>query len=625
MINYAIKTNEQGFTVVQSSVESNNLTHVTEKDVTSFYLKMSQSAFIDTGLLPVDGTGLLAYRQAGNHAQIVVQRSPSVNRIIWGAAERDPDAGEYFVAQPYQIYIGDILDDNFYGARIFYSPNPITSPNDPLYHTNLPNTNCKGYRGNGVGWVCLYHTEIWKDFPIGEKMARLIERCSGSEAYNDQNMSETDGTRFYMEHYNRKNLHLWSPAHWQQKTENEGISWVTHPDTWIPVLVRGIDDQARHDPQGVPLTIGMALTGNYSAYYNDSYLPKPVNAIVRQIDSSNVNVMNLIKKAYVNAPSIALPPQKPQDPYTYAVEVRQSNVNTLSKSKIKNQEEEEEEENSNVICASCGNEIDPEDTYITPNHDVYCCDCFSEHYVILDNGETQSKDDCVWIDSLDLWVHSNDVTYCECETPYVDVNGNEVLRFKHWYLNIMDTTICVDCCTAEDLNFSAEDDPRIVKCSITKVPFPSNPKYGFEHYEVPHFDDSGNLVKSYVSKPYYKKIENWSQVVPCPCGKLESNQKQADLISPATPESLHDMNTHAKIPIAIIDPCLKVNEHLFNDPTKGEISNKFTYGWACAGCCVYNSEKSEYEWDPQSIDYAIYSVDDLQIIHSTNAKNQISE
>jgi len=634
MINYAIKTNLQGVTVVQSSVESNNLTHVTEKDITSFYLKMSQSAFLDTGLLPVDGTGLLAYRQAGNHAQIVVQRSPSVNRIIWGKSERDPEAKEYFVAQPYQIYIGDILDDNFYGARIFYSPNPITSPNDPLYHTNLPNTNCRGYRGNGVGWVCLYHTEVWKNFPLGEKMARLIERCSGSEAYNDANMSETDGARFYRDHYQRQNAHLWNPVEWQLKTEKDGISWVIDQNIWIPVLVQGIDNQSYHYEEGVPLTIGMALTGNYAAYYNDSYLPKPVNSIVRQLDT-NVNVMNLIKKAYVNSSSVSTVVQKPQDPYTYAVEVRQTNVTKLSKPQIEQEDEDEEEETSNHICTSCSTEIHSDDIYISPDSETFCADCFHEHYVIVDDGNTYSKEDCVWIEDLDLWVHANYAVYCDCGTPYIEEAKFQSdlpsqLRFKHWCITVDEQKLCVECCLKTDNEINAvlfEDSPQIVKCAVTQIPFPSNPKYGFKHVVVPHFDSNGNVINSFVPEHYYNDINHWPKVSPCPCGKIQNNLNQVDLIWPASPESLQDMSPDTKIPIKLVNPCVALNQ-LYDNPSKVEIHNNFTYGWACSQCCVHKPKSNDpmaYEWDPQSIDISVYSISNLELIHTTHTKNQNSK
>lgn len=645
MINYTIKTNATGSTVIQSVVESNNLTHVTDKDIVSFYLKMSNGAFVDTGLLPVDGTGLLAYRQAGNHAQIVVQRSPKVNRIIWGRSERDTQAGEYFVAQPYQIYIGDILDDNFYGARIFYSPIPITNPNDVLYHTNLPNTNCRGYRGNGVGWVCLYHTEVWKGFPIGEKMARLIERCSGAEAYNDANMNETDGTRFYQSA--GKPSYLWNPVDWQKKTEEEGIDWVTNLNLWMPIKVNGIDDQSHHFDDGIPLTIGMALTGNYAAYYGDKYLPKPVNAIVRQLNENN-NVMQVIKKAYVASDAFGSVAFKAQDPYTYAVEVRGKNAKNISKIS-KNNEEEDESDDNTVVCDSCETTMHVDEVCISPNGSTLCQDCFSEDCVVLEDGETYNKTDCIWIDSLDAWAHANDVTYCDCGSPYVDsiTSGpkNSSLAFNHWLIHLSDVNndekVCVECCTGEhslSLKLSEEIHPQIQKCAVSGSVFPTNPLYGFKHVVIPNFAENGELVKSYVAKHVYNDINHWPRTIPCPCGKLSNfNANSSDvlmtggfttIINPETPESLKDLNAQTKVNIKTVKPIKALKESLGLSTDDTSSKNNMSYGWACSGCCIYKDDPSnfvQYEWDPQSVDLAKYSLQDLEIVHLANFVNQANK
>ena len=139
---------DEGNLVFRSSVNSFGLDHVTDKDLSSFYVSFSQSAYFDTGLLPVDGSGLLSIRTAGNHTQIAYQHKPGMYYINWGSYEGDRDAIKYYVAQPYRIVIADLLNGNIYGARTFYSPIPITHPFTPLYDVNLPNINCKGYRGN---------------------------------------------------------------------------------------------------------------------------------------------------------------------------------------------------------------------------------------------------------------------------------------------------------------------------------------------------------------------------------------------------------------------------------------------------------------------------------------------
>lgn len=269
-----------------------------EKKIEDFFYALSEHCFFDTGLLPLDGSGTLSIRQALGHMQVVFQHAPGIYRVIWGSSEGDPDAGTYHLAMPYRIVIGDFVDGEFYGARHFYSTAPITSKDQILFHVNLPNLNCKGYGqhhgvGNGVGWICLYHNKpSIKDLSVGGKIANLIDRAGGGEAYNDNNMSETDGPRFYEEQYRLEKLSdpslnvydfefLWDPSEWEAKSHYEGFHWTLQPDIWLPVKVAGIDDQQKHVESGEFLTLGMAMDGKYRAYYNDPNMPKSYQKFIR--------------------------------------------------------------------------------------------------------------------------------------------------------------------------------------------------------------------------------------------------------------------------------------------------------------------------------------------------------
>jgi len=293
------KETPNGAVVFRSTVNSFGLEHVTDKDLYSFYTEFSKKAYFDTGLLPVDGTGLLSIRSALNHTQVAYQHAPGKYYINWGTFEGDINAVKYLVAQPYRIVIIDFVDDNILGARTFYSPYPITHPKAQLYHVNLPNINCRGYRGNGVGWICLYHKEDISSYPFNERLIKALERCSGVEAYNDQNMSETDGTRFYQE-FKPEHTYLYRPVEWEKKTEKDGVDWTLDEDLWIPILVEDLDSQGKHDPEGNPLTFVDALFGNYQGYYYDKLIPKPVNAIARtDIELDYNQLFNSFKKAYM--------------------------------------------------------------------------------------------------------------------------------------------------------------------------------------------------------------------------------------------------------------------------------------------------------------------------------------
>lgn len=409
-VDYRFTTTEEGSLVFRSTVSSFGLDSVTDKDISSFYTKFSSYSHIDTGLLPVNNTGLLSIRSAGNHMQVAYQYEPGMYRINWGAYEGDSNAQAYYVAQPYRIVVGDFLDGNFLGARIFYTVEPVTHPRVQLYHVNLPNINCKGYRGNGVGWTCLYRNHDVTDYPFNEKLLYLLERCSGVEAYNDANMSETDGPRFYKSHYQDDSSYsyLWNPSDWQTKSENEGYAWTINPELWIPIKVKGIDDQSQHCEDGIDFTFYEALLGNYSAYYYDDYLPKPINALARNdIDFDNKRIFDWFKLSYNSS-------------QTEFNKVENLNLGTQLKTtfstsptmKAFSNEEENEDEESEIswICESCGSGYSSDIDYITVNEEhIICYNC---------------SDKAVWSEYEDQHIWADDSIECKTTRDYFSNNGS---------------------------------------------------------------------------------------------------------------------------------------------------------------------------------------------------------
>ena len=347
--NYSLVKNDEGTYAIRSSVKSFNLDHVTDKNIVSFYNSFSQFASFDTGLLPLDGTGVLAIRSAGPHTQVVTQHAPGMYHINWGAHEGDTNAKTYYVAQPYRIVIGDFENGNLLGAKMFYSPYPITSPTNVLYHVNLPNINCKGYRGNAVGWICLYHKDDWSSLPFNEKVSRFIERCSGVETYNDANMSETDGPRFYSS--KSKPDYIIDPKLWQQKSEAEGFKWTLDEELWIPVQVKGFDDQSQHDDKGQLLTLAMAMLGNYQAYYSDTNIPKMYNVISRpDLSFTDVNIADMFKKAFASAPVDYAHAAK-DNPYDFTVANREKNGSAVLAPNLFSNNNDDNE--NDWVCVCC--------------------------------------------------------------------------------------------------------------------------------------------------------------------------------------------------------------------------------------------------------------------------------
>lgn len=460
----------EGSILARATIKSFNLDHVTDKDITSYYRQISSQALFDTGLLPLNGTGILAIRSAGRHTQIAFQHAPQISYVNWGSHEGDVNAKAYMLAQPYRIWIADLLDGNLYGARMFYSPFPISTPDSVLYHLNLPNTNCKGYKGNGVGWICLYHNEDWSNLSFNVKIQKLIERCSGVEAYNDANMSETDGPRFYKEH--NKPEYTWSPQVWQEKSLNEGFEWTLNDELWIPVLVKDIDNQDRHYDDGQPLTFAMALLGTYNSYYYDSNHPKLVNAFARQdIEIPISQVFDIFKKSHVNAKSA---------PEYFD----QFNASLLEKTKIatspssnKNISLFDEEIDSNsyvcVSCEECYNEDQVEANVY--NGEIYCSDCFNESFTYCENTSEflhNDDSDLLFIPHEEIYIDSSQAVIYECEncyTPYWHSKNLETTPYIPIYNFIEEDSkaekqlcnICIDKDIFYVLNLNSDDDDNL--------------------------------------------------------------------------------------------------------------------------------------------------------------------
>lgn len=416
-----VSENDAKDVVFESKATSFGIDHVTRKDIKSFYINFSSKGYFDTGLMPVDGSGMLSIRSAGNHTQIAYQHNYGMYYINWGSYERDPNAAKIYVAQPYRIVIADIYNGNILGARTFYSPIPVQHPQTPLFHVNLPNINCKGYRGNGVGWICLYHTEDISAYPFNEKVAKILERCSGVEAYNDQNMSETDGPRFYHQH--GKPVYITDPERWQDHSAKNDVTWVLDPDLWIPVLVEDMDHQDKHVEGGQPLTFADAILGNYQAYYTDPIRPKLVNKIAREdLELNNNDIFNLFKASYNASTEFGNQFVKPNS-FESSIAVREQLSQVFVAPPSQESSEDDESEEDLIGCDACGESINVNtDEYTNTFHgDAYCQSC--------------AENSLVWIEHI---------------SAYLDMENDNVvfseLRDEYFYLPKWEQKVRCDTC-----------------------------------------------------------------------------------------------------------------------------------------------------------------------------------
>jgi hypothetical protein len=531
--NYSLVQNKEGNFVVQSTVKSFNLDHVTQKDIVSFYRNFSNSAAIDTGLLPLDGTGVLSIRSAGNHMQIAIQHAPGKYLINWGAIEGDRYAKTYQLAQPYRIVIGDFVNGNLLGAKMFYSPYPITHPDMPLYHVNLPNINCKGYRGNAVGWICLYLREDWSNISFNEKVSRLIERCSGVETYNDGNMSETDGPRFYQQH--QKPSYTYDPLAWEQMTADSGVNWTLNPDLWIPVMVKSIDLQGQHydGPDAINLTFAGSILGNYQAYYTDSDIPKLYNVMSRSdLNLNNQHVAKIVKSAFALSPETDVFVPK-NNPYSFTTEHRNNNGSTQLQISF-----DDEEEQDYFICVCCQEHCEGEENYNDYNNAPLCDSCAEDeyfHHPTTDNLYPTSLNEVIYSDYLDSYIHleyDTIITCSNCSYHYAafgkDTSFLPIYELKNTLEDSMTgqeySHICKNCIDP----FAKNKELQTQKCSCGKNTIIASPN---EHFDFTYHSYINPKIDFYYDQPVtvYEKVKDYFcnsckkqpkavLCTTCPCG-----------------------------------------------------------------------------------------------------------
>ena len=544
--NYSLVATEEGAFTVRSTVKSFNLDHVTDKDIVSFYKNFSQYASFDTGLMPLDGTGVLAIRTAGPHTQVVTQHKPGMYHLNWGSYEGDSSAKAYYVAQPYRIVVGDFKDGNLLGAKMFYSPVPITSPDNQLYHVNLPNINCKGYRGNAVGWICLYLKDDWSALPFNEKISRFIERCSGVETYNDANMSETDGARFYQKA--GKPEYFWDPSAWQTKSADDAYHWTLDSDLLIPVKVKDMDDQGQHDDNGVPLTLAMAMLGNYQAYYSDGEHTKMYNKVSRSdMELKNSDIATFIKASFASAP-VTYTHQNKDNPYDFTIAHREQNGSaTLDASKlwVANNENHNEDENS-WVCNHCEELITDEDPVWDAHDNSLCLYCLESHYVLIPSVEkyyNQEDDNVVYIESTDSWYHTAHDTIIECSScdDEYAMSGNGIIQLhtvQAKFHRLQDLSLVCPTCFTKDIVQNELDTAECLSCHklvVTSTGWQS--VYPTLKTIDINIDDPNNSTSEYVSfcdscAPNF---------FVCPCGLIKDKaQTQFGSCTPTPIDSFDD-------------------------------------------------------------------------------------
>jgi hypothetical protein len=264
---------------------------VTQSSALIDTLSASRKTF-DTGFMSQLNTGLLRYRQIGQFSQVTYQVEPQETLISWGESEGS-SKNLFNLAIPYKIWVADFSKDLLVGLRHFFSPIPAVEIDTTLYHTAFPNTNCKGYQGTSVGWVCLYRTGKDPLVTVSDKIQYAYERESGlSEPYNDNNMSQTDGPRFYKEN----SINLFKNGEvWQKRTQEEGLDWVCDASNLIEIRTSQKHHE-KHDSGGSTYTLQAAMEDFYQPYYpsrqsdEETVFYKDSNWNTAQANSSSIEL-----------------------------------------------------------------------------------------------------------------------------------------------------------------------------------------------------------------------------------------------------------------------------------------------------------------------------------------------
>ena len=107
---------------------------------------------------------------------LVVEHPPQCRTLrVSGGKKGQDDYHSCRLAFPYIIYVLTFYREGFEEMKMFFRNRPLSSLDDTLYHTNLPNV--RGEPGHhGSQRVCLrYRPEMLEGVPLAESVPALIE------------------------------------------------------------------------------------------------------------------------------------------------------------------------------------------------------------------------------------------------------------------------------------------------------------------------------------------------------------------------------------------------------------------------------------------------------------------
>jgi hypothetical protein len=224
----------------------------------------------------------------------------------------------------------------------------------------------------------------------------------------------------------------------------------------MPIFVKDQDHQDRHyydtadGPNAVPLTIQMAMLGDYQGYYTDNIRPKPINSLTRSdLKLQAKSVVNWIARGH-NSSSEADVAYNPMEEAS-SLRIKITSAPVIGGHDV-DDEDEEFANHTTITCPISGEPCSCDENEMS--HDksgnAYCEPCFSENAVYCENNDEYLHPESEFLyydDKKGIHIDTSCVDSATCTNcgTYHWVSSNDKISVLPIYTSEQGQEICVDC------------------------------------------------------------------------------------------------------------------------------------------------------------------------------------